>query len=154
MGWLIYQFIFSNQQFCLNYSRLGTFSFFTLTSNNEAYRHQDAVELAKEKGLTPEGVRGLAFVMKVSCTISISASHTSSIILQRSKRICLQLFFAFCMAIGISPLAGTTNELYMKDDIDLMNRIRSGEQIFVNSEELAIVGNALGIPEWNAEDEL
>mmetsp|Transcript_6379 Transcript_6379/g.11105 ORF Transcript_6379/g.11105 Transcript_6379/m.11105 type:complete len:382 (+) Transcript_6379:43-1188(+) len=94
-------------------------SFFTLTSNNEAYRHRDVVELAKEKGLTPEG-----------------------------------LFFAFCMAIGISPLVGTTNELYMKDAIDLMDRIRSGEQIFVNSEELAIVGNALGTPEWNTEDEL
>lgn len=58
------------------------------------------------------------------------------------------------MAIGISPMDGTTNEVHMKEDMDLLNRIRSGEKIFANNEELSIVGNALGTPEWNAEDEL
>ncbi|KAL7537240.1 hypothetical protein ACHAXR_007683 [Thalassiosira sp. AJA248-18] len=94
-------------------------SFWTLTANPDAYRHQAALELAEKKALTPEG-----------------------------------LFYAFCMAIGISPMDGTTNEMHMKEDIQLVDRIRSGEQIFKNSEELAIVGNALGTPEWNAEDEL
>lgn len=58
------------------------------------------------------------------------------------------------MAIGISPMDGTTNEVHMKEDIEMMDRIRNGEQIFANSAELAIVGNALGTPEWNVEDEL
>ena len=58
------------------------------------------------------------------------------------------------MHIGISPLDGTTNEMHMKEDIDLMRRIRDGEQIFENSTELAVIGNALGTPEWNVEDEL
>lgn len=86
-------------------------SFWTLTANPDAYRHQAALDLAEEKKLTPEG-----------------------------------LFYAFCMAIGISPLDGTTNEIHMREDIDLMNRIRDGGQIFANSEELRIVGNALGTP--------
>merc|ERR1712127_988195 len=89
-------------------------SFWTLTANPDAYRHQDALNLAEEKGLTPEG-----------------------------------LFYAFCMAIGISPMDGTNSELHMKEDMDLMNRIREREQIFANSHELAIVGNALGTPDWN-----
>jgi len=93
-------------------------SFWTLTANPDAYRHQAALELAEKKGLTPEG-----------------------------------LFYAFCMAIGISPMDGTTNEMHMKEDIGLMNRIRSGEKIFDDSEELAIVGNELGTPGWNADEE-
>jgi len=94
-------------------------SFWTLTANPDAYRHQEAQELAKIKGLSPEG-----------------------------------LFYAFCMAIGISPMDGTTNELHMKEDMALMERIRSGEQIFENEDELGIVGEVLGIPPWNTVGEL
>lgn len=94
-------------------------SFWTLTANPDAYRHDAALELAKQKGLSPEG-----------------------------------LFYAFCMALGISPLDGTKSEEHMKEDIALMNRIRSGEQIFANKEELSIIGNALGTTEWDVEDEL
>lgn len=65
-----------------------------------------------------------------------------------------QLFYAFCMALGISPLDGTTSDLHMKEDIALMDRIRHGEQIFANKEELSIIGNTLGTLEWNVEDEL
>lgn len=57
------------------------------------------------------------------------------------------------MAIGISPMDGTTNEIHMKEDMQLMDRIHSGEQIFSNREELAIIGNVLGA-EWLTEDEL
>jgi hypothetical protein len=42
----------------------------------------------------------------------------------------------------------------MKEDLELMHRIRNGEQIFANKEELSIIGNALGTMEWNVEDEL
>jgi hypothetical protein len=61
------------------------------------------------------------------------------------------------MALGISPMDGSTNEVHMKEDIALMNRIRSGEQIFADSNEMGIIGNALGTPNWNTmaeEDEL
>mmetsp|Transcript_12549 Transcript_12549/g.26380 ORF Transcript_12549/g.26380 Transcript_12549/m.26380 type:complete len:111 (-) Transcript_12549:364-696(-) len=88
--------------------------FWTLTANPKAYRHPAALELAKTKGLSPEG-----------------------------------LFYAFCMAIGITPMDGTTNTQHMKEDIALLNRIRSGEKIFVDSDELAIIGNALGTPNWS-----
>jgi len=44
---------------------------------------------------------------------------------------------------------GTTNTQHMKEDIALLNRIRSGEKIFVDSDELAIIGNALGTPNWS-----
>ncbi|KAL7547198.1 hypothetical protein ACHAWF_010513 [Thalassiosira exigua] len=66
------------------------------------------------------------------------------------------LFYAFCVAIGISPMDGTTSEVHMKEDMALMDRIRDGEQIFSDGDELAIIGNALGLSstEWDAEDEL
>ena len=64
----------------------------------------------------------------------------------------LQLFYAFCMAIGITPLDGTTSEIHMKEDIDLLNRIRNGDQFFGSVEELAVVGNALeGAPDWQTD---
>ena len=49
---------------------------------------------------------------------------------------------------------GTTNEVHMKEAIALMDRIRRGEKIFENKEEMDIIGNALGTPEWNNEGEL
>ena len=60
------------------------------------------------------------------------------------------------MALGISPMDGTTNEMHMKEDMELMDRIRSGDQIFDNYDELAIIGDALGTSEWygDAEGEL
>lgn len=97
-------------------------SFWTLTANPDSYRHPQALELAKEKRLSPEG-----------------------------------LFYAFCMTLGISPMDGSTNEVHMREDIELMNRIRSGERIFADSNELGIIGDALGTPNWNTleeEDEL
>ena len=65
----------------------------------------------------------------------------------------IQLFYAFWMALGISPMDGTTNEMHMKEDMELMDRIRNGEQILENYEELAIIGDALGTPEWYADEE-
>ncbi len=58
------------------------------------------------------------------------------------------------MAIGISPLDGTTDEVHMKEATELMDRIRGGEEIFQNKEEMEVIGNALGTPGWNTEDEL
>ena len=48
---------------------------------------------------------------------------------------------------------GTTDEVHMKEAIELMDRIRGGEEIFASREEMEIIGNALGIPGWNTEDE-
>lgn len=48
---------------------------------------------------------------------------------------------------------GTTDEVHMKEATALMDRIRRGEIIFKNKEELDIIGNALGTPGWNTEDE-
>merc|ERR1719291_80496 len=45
------------------------------------------------------------------------------------------VFYAFCMAIGISPLDGTTDERHMKEDMELMDRIRRSEKIFESNEE-------------------
>ncbi len=53
------------------------------------------------------------------------------------------------MTIGITPMDGTTDKQHMKEDIDLLNRVRSGEKIFENNDELAIIGNALGTPNWS-----
>jgi hypothetical protein len=58
------------------------------------------------------------------------------------------------MAIGISPLDGTNDEVHMKEATALMDRIRGGEKVFENKEEMEVIGNALGTPGWNTEDEL
>jgi hypothetical protein len=42
----------------------------------------------------------------------------------------------------------------MKEATELMDRIRGGEEIFQNKEEMEVIGNALGTPGWNIEDEL
>ena len=65
-----------------------------------------------------------------------------------------KLFYAFCMAIGITPLDGTTSEIHMREDIELLDRLRSGERFFENDEELAVIGDALGTPGWRADVEL
>lgn len=54
------------------------------------------------------------------------------------------------MAIGITPLDGTTNEQHMRDDIELLNRLRREEQIFETDEDLALIGDAL-TPGWRAD---
>lgn len=49
---------------------------------------------------------------------------------------------------------GTTNEVHMREDVALMDRIRNGEQIFDGIDELSIIGDALeGEPEWYTEEE-
>ena len=58
------------------------------------------------------------------------------------------------MTLGINPMDGTTNEQHMREDIALMDRIRNGEKIFDNMDELSIIGDALeGNPEWYTEEE-
>ncbi|KAL7489374.1 hypothetical protein ACHAW6_014968 [Cyclotella cf. meneghiniana] len=64
------------------------------------------------------------------------------------------LFYAFCMAIGITPLDGTTSETHMREDIELLDRLQSGERFFENDEELALIGDALGTHDWRADVEL
>ena len=44
--------------------------------------------------------------------------------------------------------------MHMKEATELMDRIRGGEEIFQNKEEMEVIGNALGTPGWNTEDEL
>lgn len=58
------------------------------------------------------------------------------------------------MSIGITPLDGTTDEQHMKDDIALLDRLQNGEVIFQSDEELAIIGDALGTPNWRADVDL
>jgi hypothetical protein len=58
------------------------------------------------------------------------------------------------MKIGITPLDGTTDEQHMKEDIDLLNRLRNGEVFFESDDELSIIGDALGTPDWRADVDL
>lgn len=58
------------------------------------------------------------------------------------------------MKIGITPLDGTTDEQHMKEDIDLLNRLRIGEVFFESDDELSIIGDALGTPDWRADVDL
>jgi hypothetical protein len=42
----------------------------------------------------------------------------------------------------------------MKEDIDLLNRLRNGEVFFESDDELSIIGDALGTPDWRADVDL
>lgn len=44
------------------------------------------------------------------------------------------------------------NEKYMKEDIELLDRIRSGDKIFKDADELRVIGDALGTPGWEVVD--
>jgi len=56
------------------------------------------------------------------------------------------LMYAFVIAIGITPLDGTTNKDHMAEDIDLLRRIKGGENIFGNDDELKLFAEILGLP--------
>jgi len=64
------------------------------------------------------------------------------------------VFYAFCMALGISPLDGTTDERHMKEDAALMDRIRSGDRIFESREELVTISELVGLADFDTEEEL
>ncbi|KAK1744557.1 aldo-keto reductase family protein [Skeletonema marinoi] len=91
-------------------------SFWTLVANCDAYRHPEALELTKKKGLSPDW--------------------------SRRGECCYCCCFSL-QALGISPMNGS------KEDIALMNRFRSDEKIFEDSNEMGIIGNALGTSNWN-----
>lgn len=55
------------------------------------------------------------------------------------------LMYAFVMAIGATPLDGTTSETHMKEDIALLNRIQSGVPVFETDVELKIMSSLLEI---------
>jgi len=84
-------------------------SFWTLTANEHAIHSPPALEIAQERGVSPE-----------------------------------VLFYAFCMAIGISPLDGSTSEEHMREDMELMDRIRGGKKFFRNKSELETILLVLG----------
>lgn len=65
----------------------------------------------------------------------------------RDKQLTVEnLMYAFVMAIGITPLDGTTNKHHMREDIDLLKRIKSGETI-LSKEEIGLFSEILGIPD-------
>jgi diketogulonate reductase-like aldo/keto reductase len=57
------------------------------------------------------------------------------------------LMYAFMMTMGHTPLDGTTNLKHMQEDIALESRIKGGEKIFANEEELRKMVEVLGMPE-------
>lgn len=70
------------------------------------------------------------------------------IALAREKGLSVELLmYAFVLAIGITPLDGTTNKDHMAEDIALLGRIRSGEKIFGSDDELTLFAEILGLPD-------
>lgn len=55
------------------------------------------------------------------------------------------LMYAFMMALGHTPLSGTTSNVHMAEDVAIMERIVGGEKIFTD-EELTKFADILGIP--------
>lgn len=77
--------------------------------------------------------------------------HRKVVELAQHKNLTPQtLMYAFCMAIGITPLDGTTSEEHMLEDVALLNRLQSSN-VFDNHEELTIFAKALDIPGWGEE---
>mmetsp|Transcript_2074 Transcript_2074/g.2947 ORF Transcript_2074/g.2947 Transcript_2074/m.2947 type:complete len:316 (+) Transcript_2074:4202-5149(+) len=62
------------------------------------------------------------------------------------------LLYAFVMAIGITPLDGTTNPGHMAEDMALLRRVKGEETIF-SSEDLIKFAGILGIPNFALDEE-
>lgn len=60
--------------------------------------------------------------------------------------------YAFVMALGITPLDGTTNRDHMAEDISLLRRVRDGEELFT-SEDLIKFAEILGIPNFELDED-
>jgi diketogulonate reductase-like aldo/keto reductase len=61
------------------------------------------------------------------------------------------LMYAFVMAIGITPLDGTTNVEHMKEDMAFLKRARAGN-ILLSNEEVTRLAQIVGLPEWSEEN--
>mmetsp|Transcript_7187 Transcript_7187/g.10502 ORF Transcript_7187/g.10502 Transcript_7187/m.10502 type:complete len:315 (+) Transcript_7187:73-1017(+) len=71
----------------------------------------------------------------------------------REKQLTPETFmYAFVMAIGITPLDGTTNQDHMVEDMALLQRLRDGEVLFT-TEELTKFAGILGIPNFEMGEE-
>ena len=57
------------------------------------------------------------------------------------------LMYAFVIALGITPLDGTTSKIHMDEDIALLNRIKGGEEVFAGENELAVFEEVIGLSE-------
>lgn len=60
------------------------------------------------------------------------------------------LMYAYVMSIGITPLDGTTKEAHMAEDMALLQRVRSGEEI-LDEHGLKVFSDILGIPEGKSD---
>jgi diketogulonate reductase-like aldo/keto reductase len=57
------------------------------------------------------------------------------------------LMYAFMMTLGHTPLDGTTNLKHMQEDIELESRMKGGDRIFANEDELRKMAEILGMPD-------
>eukprot|EP00586_Coscinodiscus_wailesii_P006748 CAMPEP_0172482200 /NCGR_PEP_ID=MMETSP1066-20121228/8439_1 /TAXON_ID=671091 /ORGANISM="Coscinodiscus wailesii, Strain CCMP2513" /LENGTH=321 /DNA_ID=CAMNT_0013245119 /DNA_START=152 /DNA_END=1117 /DNA_ORIENTATION=- len=64
------------------------------------------------------------------------------------------LMYAFVMALGITPLDGTTSKQHAAEDMALLARVRAGEKIFQSDEEIDEFADILGLPELETDEEL
>ena len=55
------------------------------------------------------------------------------------------LMYAYMMTLGHTPLDGTTNMEHMVEDMDVVKRIQSGEEI-LNEDDLRFMEDMLGVP--------
>jgi diketogulonate reductase-like aldo/keto reductase len=62
------------------------------------------------------------------------------------------IMYATVMKLGITPLDGTTSKDHMIEDIALLRRIQSGEEI-ISDQELSILVKILGIPNNTLDEE-
>ena len=64
------------------------------------------------------------------------------------------ILYATAMKLGITPLDGTTNLEHMKEDMNLLRRLRQDQEEIISDEEIEILKTILGIPEEEEEEEL
>lgn len=62
------------------------------------------------------------------------------------------LMYAFMMTLGHTPLSGTTNTAHMLQDVGVMERIQSGEQI-LTARDVEMITLVLGIPKMEMREE-
>ena len=72
-------------------------SFWTLGANTDAYRHEEALIMAREKGLSPEGVRMSRDFERSVCTVHSIFCSICKALPALDSMFHLQIFLSFFM---------------------------------------------------------
>lgn len=71
-------------------------------------------------------------------------SHKWKAIAQSKHLTAQTLMYAYMMSLGHTPLSGTTDATHMEEDVDIMTRLQSGEEV-LSKDDIETLSSLLGV---------